>query len=113
MAEPADPITEDEAVEMRRTLEPLFGPQVSTWKITHRHYELLGRLIEENERCTAALHWVPRPYNWSNPLNWIRKQVRDAVRRALLNDKDRSYVVCSKAFAYKWATPFREAGYGL
>lgn len=109
----SDPITPEEAAEMRAVLAPLFGPQVSAWRITHTHYELLGRLIAENERCTAALHWIPRPYAWTNPLNWARKQVRDALRRALLSDREKSYVVCAKAFAYQWATPFREAGYGF
>lgn len=113
MADTIEPITDTEATEMRRILTPIYGAQVAGWQITHRHYELLGSMIAESRKCTEAMNWVPRPYDFGNPLNWVRKQVRDAVRRALLSDKDQTYVACTKAFARNWATEFHLAGQGL
>ena len=110
MADAAEPITDAEQEEMRKLLAPLYGPQTASWKITHRHYELLGILLAESRKCTEAMHWVPRPYDFGNPLNWVRKQVRDAVRRALMDDKDKTYVTCTKFVAYQWAREFQSAG---
>ena len=35
------------------------------------------------------------------------------MRRALLSDKDQTYVACTKTFARNWATEFHLAGQGL
>jgi hypothetical protein len=109
----ADPIAADETKEMQRILEPFYGPQVRTWMITTKHYELLGTMIDESKTCTKGMHLVPRPYDLGNPLNWLRKQVRDAVRRTLLTEESKVYVVCMRAAALQLATPFREASLGL
>lgn len=113
MSDTVEPITDMEAAEMRKLLAPLFGPQVHAWQITPRHYELLGKMIEQSQTCTEAMHWVPRPYDFGNPLNWVRRQVRDAVRRALLSDRSQTYVACTKTAARNWASEFHLAGQGL
>ena len=113
MSDSDDSITEAEVAEMRALLEPLFGPQTAGWQITHRHYELLGIIFAESRSCTKAMHWVPRPYDFGNPLNYARRQVRDSIRRSLKDDPKKAYVTCTKAAAYKWAREFAMAGQGL
>lgn len=75
--------------------------------------ESLGTMIDESRTCTKAMHLVPRPHDLGNPLNWLRKQVRDAVRRILLTEENEVYVVCMRAAALGLATRFREASLGL
>jgi hypothetical protein len=109
----ADPITPDEAQEMRRILEKFYGKQVLGWPITHRHYVLLGTIVDESKRCTKAMHLVPRPYDLKAPINWIRKQVRDLFRRALLAEESEVYLTCLRVAANNFRTEFQEAAMGL
>lgn len=55
------------------------------------------------------MHLVPRPHDLKAPINWVRKQVRDSVRRHLLTEESKVYVACMRGASIKWATPFREA----
>ncbi len=105
-----DPVTEAEAADMRQLLTPLYGPKVAGWQITRRHYELLGTLIAESRSCTKAMHWVPRPYDFGNPLNYARRQVRQAITRALKDDPKKSYITCTKTAARNFASDFEMAG---
>ena len=114
MSQPdADPITQEEAREMRRILETFYGKQVQGWPITQRHYVLLGTVIDESKRCTKAMHLVPRPYDLKAPINWVRKQIRDAFRRSLLADDNEVYLTCLRVAANNFRIEFHEAAMGL
>ncbi len=108
-----DHITEDEAQEMRRILEKLFGPQVQGWAITFATYDTLGGLIIESRQCTQAMHLVPRPYDFSSPLKWTQKQVRQALRRYLGTPEGKHYLLCMRTTALKMKTQFWESQYAL
>jgi hypothetical protein len=113
VAEEIESVTADEQAEMRRLLEPWFGPQVYTWEIKPGHYALMGTVIAEARTCTQAMHRVPRPYDLSNPTNWAKRQVRGAFRRALRDDPKKAYVTCVKGSAYQWVRKFQAVSQGV
>ena len=89
-----DHITEEEAQDMREILANFYGPQVQGWAITFETYETLGTLVTESQQCTQAMHMVPRPYDFSSPLKWARKQVRQAFTRYFRTPEGKHYLVC-------------------
>jgi len=77
-----EPISKEEADEMRYVLGTLFGGQTANWKINAEVYELFGQLAEKSGTCTDAVDLLPRPYSGPPTLKWAMKQVRqdDAAR---------------------------------
>lgn len=108
-----DPISEEEANEVRKVLEKFYGPVVRAWDINHAVYEVLGQLITTSGQCTRAMHLVPRPWDLSNPINWARKQVRQAIVRYLRTPEGQHYVACMKAAALRMRSDFEMASMGL
>jgi hypothetical protein len=104
-----EPVTEEEAHEMRAILEQLYGPQVQGWTITLATYDVFGKLLIESKQCTKAMHLVPRPYDFSAPLKWAQKQVRNALRRYFTTPEGKHYLVCLRTAALKMKTLFWEA----
>ena len=108
-----EPISEEEARELRNILEKFFGPTARTWRINYAVYELLGRLITRSQQCTKAMHLVPRPWDFTNPLKWAKKQVRQALIRYLKSSDGQHYIVCMKAAALGMRSDFEMASMGL
>lgn len=106
-----DRITEDEVKEMRKILQQFFGPQVQNWTITYATYETLGTLITESKLCTRAMHMVPRPYDFSSPLKWAQKQVRQAITRYFGTSEGKHYLICMRTAALRMKTRFWESQY--
>jgi hypothetical protein len=59
------------------------------------------------------MHLVPRPWDLSNPVNWARRQVRQAVVRYFTTPEGRHYIVCMKAAALGMRSDFEIAALGL
>lgn len=108
-----EPVTSEEAQEMREVLEKFFGPLVQSWEITPEMYAVLGKLITESGKCTRAMHLVPRPWDFSHPLKWAVRQVRQAVVRYLKTPEGQHYIVCMRATALHMRTEFEMVGRGL
>jgi hypothetical protein len=108
-----EPINEEEAKEMRDILEKFYGPVVRTWRINYSVYETLGQLIIKSRQYTRAMHLVPRPWNFSNPIKWAQKQVRQAIIRYLKTPEGQHYVICMKAAALSMRSDFEVASLGL
>jgi hypothetical protein len=108
-----DPISEDEANEVREILERFYGPIVRTWNINYAVYEVLGQLITSSGQCTKAMHLVPRPWDLSNPIRWAQRQVRQAIVRYLRTPEGQHYVTCMKGAALRMRSDFEMASMGL
>jgi hypothetical protein len=108
-----EPITEEEAKEVRDILEKFYGSIVRTWNINYAVYELLGQLITKSKQCTRAMHLVPRPWDFSNPIKWAQKQIRQAVIRYLKTPEGQHYIICMKAAALGMRRDFEMASLGL
>ncbi|MBT0962372.1 hypothetical protein [Denitromonas iodatirespirans] len=102
-------ITAAETQEMQQLLEPIFGAQVHTWRITLQTYEVFSRLVAKSGRCTGAMHLVPRPYNLSAPVRWAQRQVRQALRRHFLTREGNHYLVCMRTAGLAMRYDFWEA----
>ena len=108
-----EPINEEEAKEVRDVLEKFYGPVVRTWRINYAVYELLGQLILKSKQCTRAMHLVPRPWDFSNPIKWAQKQVRQAILRYLKTPEGQHYIICMKTAALSMRSDFELASLGL
>lgn len=108
-----DPISEEEANELREVLEKLYGPVAKNWNINYSVYELLGQLIVKSKQCTKAMHLVPRPWDYSNPIKWAQKQVRQAIVRYFKTPEGQHYIICMKAAALGMRSDFESASLGL
>lgn len=108
-----EPINEEEAKEVRDVLEKFYGPMVRTWRINYAVYDLLGQLIIKSGQCTRAMHLVPRPWDFSNPIKWAQKQVRQAIVRYLKTPEGQHYIICMKTAAATMRTDFYLASRGL
>lgn len=108
-----EPIDEEEAKEVRDVLEKFYGPVVRNWPINYAVYELLGQLIIKSKQCTRAMHLVPRPWDFSTPIKWAQKQVRQAITRYLKTPEGQHYIICMKAAAVGMRTKFELASIGL
>lgn len=108
-----EPISEEEANELRAILEKFYGPIVVYWNINYEMYEILGQLITTSKKCTKAMHLVPRPLALPNPIKWAQKQVRQAIVRYLNTQEGQHYVICMKTAARNFRTEFEIASRGL
>lgn len=108
-----DPISKEEANEVREILEKFYGPIVKNWNINYSVYELLGQLITKSKQCTRAMHLVPRPWDFSNPIKWAQRQVRQAVIRYLKTPEGQHYLMCMRATALGMRSSFQSASLGL
>ncbi len=108
-----EPISEDEAKELREVLEKFYGPIVHNWNVNYEMYETLGQLITTSKKCTNAMHMVPRPWDFSNPMKWVQKQVRQAIVRYLKTPEGQHYIICMKVAALNFRTEFEMASHGL
>ena len=108
-----EPIDEEEAKEVRDVLEKFYGPVVQNWRINYAVYELLGQLIIKSKQCTRAMHLVPRPWDFSTPIKWAKKQIRQALIRYLKTPEGQHYIICMKAAAVGMRTDFGLASLGL
>lgn len=108
-----EPITQEEAQDVRGVLAQFYGPVANTWTITPSTYEVLGRMITASEACTRAMHLVPRPWDLSNPLKWAKRQVRQAVIRFLKSPEGQHYHSCMKVAASNFRVEFELASAGL
>lgn len=108
-----DPISKEEATEVRQVLRQFYGPMVDQWQINVQVYEVLGQLVTQSEQCTKAMHLVPRPWDLSNPVKWAKKQVRNAIIRYLRSPEGRHYVICMKAAARAFRSRFELASLGI
>lgn len=106
-------INAEEADEVREILENFYGPSVRTWNINLAIYDLLGQLITKSKQCTSAMHLVPRPWDFSNPIKWAQKQVRKAIIRYLKTPEGRHYMICMKTAALGMRSDFEAASMGL
>lgn len=108
-----EPITEDEAREARDVLEKLYGPMARTWRINTAIYELLGQLIIQSKQCSKAMTLVPRPWDFSHPIKWAQKQVRQAIIRYLKTPEGQHYTVCMRTAALSMRSDFEMASLGF
>lgn len=108
-----DPISQEEANEVRDILGKFYGPAAKNWDINYAVYELLGRLIVKSKTCTTAMHLVPRPWDFSNPIKWAQKQVRQAVVRYFKTPESQHYLICMKSAALGMRADFESASLGL
>jgi hypothetical protein len=104
-----DPITDEEAKEFREVLVNFYGPPALQWNVTLGMYEILGELIASSERCTSAMHLVPRPWDLSGPIKWAQRQVRQAIVRYLKTPTGKQYLICMLAAARNRRTEFEMA----
>lgn len=108
-----EPIGEEEAREVRDVLEKFYGSAVENWRINYAVYELLGQLITRSKQCTRAMHLVPRPWDFSSPIKWAQKQVRQTIIRYLKTPEGQHYVICMKTAALGMRSDFEMASLGL
>ena len=108
-----EPVTEEEARELRDVLEKFYGPVVRTWTINYGMYEVLGRLITESQQCTRAMHLVPRPWDLAAPAKWAQRQMRQAIVRHFKTPEGQHYLTCMKFAANNYRREFDMATHGL
>lgn len=108
-----DPISQEEATEVRLILEKFYGPVAKHWDINYAIYGHLGKLIVKSGKCTTAMHLVPRPWDFSNPVKWSSKQVRLAVIRYFKTPESQHYLICMKSAALGMRADFESASLGL
>lgn len=108
-----EPISREEAEEMRMVLEKFYGPIAKNWNINLRVYDVFGSMIVESRQCTKAMHLVPRPWDLSKPRKWVLKQVRQAMVRYFLTPEGEHYVACMRFAARNYRTEFELASSGL
>lgn len=109
-----EPISEEEVQEVRQILGHFYSSSVvANWHVTVQTYEVLGRIIVESEKCTRAMHLVPRPWNLSNPIGYARRQTRQAITRFLRSDEGKHYLTCMRGTALKYRSAFELASHGL
>ncbi|RMF20003.1 MAG: hypothetical protein D6758_00510 [Gammaproteobacteria bacterium] len=101
-----------EKEDLRAFLVALFGERARTCPMNDRMFNLTFILMHESGKCSDAMDFVPRPLPPGRaPIQWLKKQVREAFLRKLKNKKEQ-YVVCVKAAAYRMKHQFEEAALG-
>lgn len=110
-------ITNEEKDEVRQILKKFYrnmsNSQIDNWDITQETYAILGEMISASEKCTRAMHLVPRPGVPANPLSYASKHVRNSLRRFLMSDEGKHYITCMTATANNFRRRFDLAGNGL
>jgi len=107
-----EPIGPEEQQEMRDVLQRFYGSEVQGWTITYEMYEMLGELMQKSGGCTRVMHFVPRPWDFSNPIKWAQKQVRQAITRYLKTPEGQHYISCMRAAAIGMKSRFVVAASG-
>lgn len=109
-------LSSEEVQEVREILKLFYrrSPQVvDSWTITLETYAVLEKMMTESEKCTKVMHLIPRPGLPANPIGYASKQVRDGLRRFLLSDAGKHYIVCMTVSASTFRREFDRASYGL
>ena len=104
-----EPISKEEADEMRYVLATRYGGQTATWKINAEVYELFGQLVEKSGTCTDAVDLLPRPYSGPPTLKWAMKQVRQGLIRYFKSQRGQHYLMCMRAAAMGFKTDIQLA----
>lgn len=101
-----EPITFEEANEMRELLAIFYGAQARQWKINAEVYEVFGDLVRRSKTCTTAVHLLPRPYDGAPAARWAMRQVRQGLTRYFKSDPGKHYVMCMRAAALTMRSEF-------
>lgn len=106
-------LSEMEKQNLKSFLIDIYGPQVNSWPMNTRIFDLTFELLEQSGECSDLMDLVPRPLPpGKSASKWIKKQVREALLRKLKKRK-KHYVACVNTAAWKMKTEFNMAAQGL
>lgn len=104
-----EPITKEEADDMRDVLARFYGSQTKHWKINSEVYELFGQLVSRSASCTEAVHLLPRPYSGAPTVKWASRQIRKALTRYFKSTRGEHYLMCMRSAALAMRTEIQLA----
>lgn len=96
-------ISDEEQQEMREILKKLYpSTSFESKKITTQTYTVIETIITESQKCSGRKDWIVRAGIPFNPMGYVKKEVRKALRRFLLSKNNEIYLSCGKVTANNW-----------
>ena len=105
-----DQISIQEAQQMRKILESIFGSRAQSWIIKYATYEALAKLILQSPRGVKVKPLLPKPYDFTSPFKW-EKPVREALLRYFGTDEGKQSLIGMRAAGSQMRKAFEEARY--
>ena len=99
--------------KIRDVLVKFYGKSVERININDEVYKELVKLIQASEACTNAMHFVPRPVLFGDPVKWLKKEIIKSITRFLTSKENEHYISCLRVSAIARKTRIILASQGL
>lgn len=104
-------LTMSEQQSLRIIVEAFFGkPNTAHWEMNEALLNVITRMMQDDQSCSEAMDFVPRPGSYLSPKD-VLKELERIAKRVMSGEK--SYETCKTAVAYKWRTEAEIVAQGL
>lgn len=102
-----------ERQDLKAFLLKVYGPQVNSWPMNDRIFDLTYTMVSESSKCSDLMDLVPRPIAvGQSPIRYLTKQARALILRRL-KQREQHYAVCVSTAALRMKIKFQMATSGI
>ncbi len=103
-------LTDAEKRDLTTILEFFYGNHATRFKANEKTAQVIWKMLQEAQRCSDAIRFVPLPTATPPGLSYILKNIAKLATRVRTQQLSKN---CASGVAFRWTTQLDMAAYGM